>query len=237
MQSFRTRMNSVLRRSSISGKSDLSGSESDAPSRKSSGDKDTKRFNKKRVSFGARVRGNTGDTLEHSQLAKQVVDAINADKPSLTDDKPIVAIASLPLDSSTQHTKTDSPVDTGELSRDGTSLQEPSEPAAVDDNAHEAIEQAHVEVEQLTFPVESRPAPAETVLPAQVEEAVVPVVVAAPVEYHHDAEQAATDMWASSQEQHADHVPPEIGNIMYVSALRCGIILIQLQCQRFGGSI
>lgn len=199
-------MNSVLRRSSFSGKSDQSGSESDAPSRKSSGDKDARRQNRKRVSFGLRPRGDTGDTLEHSQLAKQVVDATNADKSSLTDDKPIIAITALPLDSSAEYTKTDSPIDT----KDGAS-QEPTEPSAVKENPEQAVEHVEEPKEDLTqapAPAESQALPAEVAFPAQVEETVAPIVEApAPAEHVYSA---ATDVWAMSKD--TKHVPSESRN-------------------------
>jgi hypothetical protein len=204
-------MNTVLRRSSFSGKSDLSGSESDAPSRKSSGDKDSKRQHKKRVSFGVRPRGDTADTLEHSQLAKQVVDATNADKSSLTDAKPIIAITALPLDSSAEYAKTDSPIDAA--SKDGASSQEPAEPAVVKENPEqvvEPIEEPKEEVMQPAAPTESQALPAEITVPAQVEEIVAPVVET-PVPAEHPCE-AATDVWAMSKEHDNNHVPSGSGN-------------------------
>jgi hypothetical protein len=205
-------MNSVLRRSSFSGKSDQSGSESDVPSRKSSGDKDAKRQNRKRVSFGIRPRGDTGDTLEHSQLAKQVVDATNADKSSLTDDKPIIAITALPLDSSAEYTKSESPIEAREPSKDVAS-QEPTEPSAVTGNPEQAVE--HVEepkeeVAQSTAPPESQALLAEVAFPVQVEEIVAPSVEApASAEGLHGA---ATDVWAMSKDHDHKRVPSESGN-------------------------
>lgn len=206
-------MNSVLRRSSFSGKSDQSGSESDAPSRKSSGDKDARRQNRKRVSFGLRPRGDTGDTLEHSQLAKQVVDATNADKSSLTDDKPIIAITALPLDSSAEYTKSESPIDATEPSKDGASSHEPTEPSAVKENPEQAVEyveEPKEEVAQPTAPAESQALAAEVAFPAQVEETVAPIVdTPAPAEHLYGA---ATDAWAMSKAHDKNRVPSESGN-------------------------
>jgi hypothetical protein len=205
-------MNSVLRRSSFSGKSDQSGSESDAPSRKSSGDKDARRQNRKRVSFGIRPRGDTGDTLEHSQLARQVVEATNADKSSLTDDKPITAITALPLDSSAEYTRSESPMDGREPSKDG-APQESTEPIAVKENPEQAVEpveEPKEEVAQPTAPAESHALPAEVVIPAQVEETVAPSVEApAPAERLYGA---ATDIWSMSKDRDNKHVPSESGN-------------------------
>lgn len=180
MQSFRSRMNTVLRRPSFSGKSDQSGSESDAPSRKSSGDKETKKPHRKRVSFSPRSRSGTADTFEQSQLARQVVDATSLDKPaSLSDAKPEGVAAELPLDSSVEYTKVESPT------KD--SCEQPTEQVIAKEEPVQAIEP--VEVKEEVIPVHSEEPPVEP----QVEQVVAPVVEVAPLEQHEYSKQTVQE--------------------------------------------
>lgn len=122
MQSIRTRVNSVIRRSSFTERGEQSGNESDRPSsigRKSSDKDSLKRSStRKRLTnpFAIRNRSGTGDTLEHSQLAKQVVAQVNDDKPtpSGSNDQPDefgVSGSTPALDTSLEYTKVESPAD------------------------------------------------------------------------------------------------------------------------------
>lgn len=204
MQSLRSRMNSVLRRPSFSGKSDQSGNESDAPSRKSSGDKDKdhKRIHRKRVSFSPRSRSGTADTYEQSQLARQVVDATNLDKPaSLSDAKPEAVVAALPLDSSVEYTKAESPV---EGAADEQQLQQPVEEVVAKEYAAEPVEEV---VQAPTYQAEA----VEPTEPAQVEQVVAPAMdYSMPMEQPEYSKQTATDVLASLEDQEPSYAPAKV---------------------------
>ena len=204
-------MNSVLRRPSFSGKSDQSGSESDAPSRKSSGDKDkeggsiSKRMHRKRVSFSPRSRSNTANTFEQSLLARQVVDATDAstDKPASLSDAKAEVVAALPLDASAEYTKVESPVEGGESAKYGASEQQkqPTEQVVAKE---EPIEYA-LPKEEAAAPAYVEETTVEAPVVSQVEHSAPVVEAPAPVEQPEYAKQAATDAWAAAQEQEISH--------------------------------
>jgi hypothetical protein len=161
MQSVRHRVSSLLRRSSFIGdKSEQSGSERESNSRpgspspslrKVSGDAASKR--RKRVSFSMRGRSGTADTAEHSQLAKQVADSIEADKPHETSEEPVVAVVTLP-ESGAERAKSESPLGTADTSKE-TSLHEKNEhvPTAVDHPME--LPQIEVEAASIMHPEET----------------------------------------------------------------------------------
>ncbi|KAG9051783.1 hypothetical protein FS842_011036 [Serendipita sp. 407] len=129
IQSLRSRVGSVFRRGSMSNKENKddqqSGNESSRPPspspRKSSvgaGETGSMRLKRKRLSLSFRGRSGTNDTLEHSQLAQQVVADIEAKKVQEEgEDKPTVEEQVAPAvaasgDANTDVTKIDeSPVE------------------------------------------------------------------------------------------------------------------------------
>jgi hypothetical protein len=164
MQSVRHRVSSLLRRSSFIGdKSEQSGSERESNSRsgspspslrKVSGDGASKR--RKRVSFSMRGRSGTSDTVEHSQIAKQVVNTINAaDKSQETSEEPVVAVVTL-AESGVEQAKSESPLETADASKE-TSLHEKNEhvPTAVDHPME--VPQIEVEAASILHPDEHQP--------------------------------------------------------------------------------
>lgn len=165
MSSVRHRISTLLRRSSLVGDKDKdknadSGSERDPNSRpgspspslrRGSGEAGSKR--RKRVSFSSfRGRSGTSDAVDHSQLAKEVVNAINTDsndKPAQeqqsSSDEPVVAVVALPADASIEQAKTES-------SLEAASLQ--------DSNDHHVVPVAHEEqraAEEVVEPVVETP--------------------------------------------------------------------------------
>ncbi|KAG8817200.1 hypothetical protein FRC17_011331, partial [Serendipita sp. 399] len=127
MQSFRSRMGSVLRRGSFSKDSEHSGNESEqrppSPNPRKSSDTGSMRLKRKRLSLSFRNRSGTNDTLEHAQMAQQVVADIEAQKAQQqqheTDDKKDhqheAVAASSSVDATTDDTKIESPVEAAKV--------------------------------------------------------------------------------------------------------------------------
>jgi hypothetical protein len=206
MESFRTRMNSVLkRRSSVTSQDkDKSGSERESsrppsPSlshrasslRKVSGDKEPKR--RKRLSFSMRARSDTADTQEHSQIAQQVVAAYGEDKPT-------VDAETLPLDSSIEYSKIGNSMFEMPAAEGSTKESTSTVPTAVDEvpvvkvedaKDNEVTSDAQVEEEKYTPDVIHIAPEADDHRPYRVEEPAPSMPE--PMPYQHPSQDAEID--------------------------------------------
>lgn len=149
MQSVRSRMGSLLRRSSVIGdKDDQSGSERESsvpPSPRGSLRRLTgEGKRRKRLSFSMRGRSGTADTLEHSQLAKKVANAIEVESA----DKPVATVLDSSNDAAPAYTASDNVVGTSDALKLTSLHDKKEEVAAPEEQAAVSTDVPPVEVQE-----------------------------------------------------------------------------------------